>query len=95
MDNAAAELGYAFDGAQWIVNLVINGSYTVIDRVRFHPRVAVYLDGIQHEIREAADPQDMLQQLDLENQGWIVVRVKDADIKRDPIGEARKVMYAF
>lgn len=93
-DNAAKMLGWEFDAAQWVVDTVINGSYTVIDRVLFHPRTAVYLDGIQHQIREAADPQDMLQKLDLESQGWIVIRITEVEMRRDPLGSIQQVLYA-
>jgi very-short-patch-repair endonuclease len=95
MDNAAAELGYEFDGAQWIVQLGMTGSYTVIDRVRFHPRVAVYIDGIQHDIRIDAEAQDFLQKLALESEGWKVIRVHWKDIQRDPISAARSVLYVI
>jgi very-short-patch-repair endonuclease len=95
MDNAAKRLGYEFDGAQWVVNLPMTGSYTVIDRVRFRPRVAVYIDGIQHDIRIDAEAQDFLQKLDLEHQGWKVIRVHWKDIMRDPIGAARSVMFVY
>jgi hypothetical protein len=94
-DNAAARLGWEFDAAQWTVDTAINGSYTVIDRVLFHPRTAVYLDGPQHQIREAADPKDMLQKIDLESQGWIVVRITETEMQRDPLGSIQKVLYAL
>jgi very-short-patch-repair endonuclease len=93
MDNAAKRLGYEFEAAQWVVNLPMSGSYTVIDRVRFNPRVAVYIDGIQHDIRIDAEAQDFIQKIALEHLGWKVIRVHWKDIKRDPIGAARSVLY--
>jgi very-short-patch-repair endonuclease len=93
MDQAAALLGYEFEAAQYVVNLPMSGSYTVIDRVRFNPRVAVYIDGIQHDIRIDAEAQDFIQKLALEDLGWKVIRVHWKDIKRDPIGAARSVLY--
>jgi very-short-patch-repair endonuclease len=93
MDNAAALLGYEFDAAQYVVNLPMSGSYTVIDRVRFNPRVAVYIDGIQHDIRIDAEAKDFIQKIALEHLGWKVIRVHWKDIKRDPIGAARSVLY--
>ena len=95
VDNAAAELGYEFDGAQWYVQLPMSGSYTVIDRVRFHPLVAVYIDGIQHDLRSDAEAQDFIQKLGLEAEGWKVIRLHWKDIQRDPIGAARSVLYVF
>jgi very-short-patch-repair endonuclease len=93
MDNAAKRLGYEFDDAQVPVQLTMSGSYTVIDRVRYRPRVAFYIDGIQHDIRTDAESKDWIQKLDLEQQGWKVIRVHWTDIKRDPIGAARSVLY--
>jgi very-short-patch-repair endonuclease len=93
MDQAAALLGYEFEAAQWVVNLPMSGSYTVIDRVRFNPRVAVYIDGIQHDIRIDAEAKDFIQKIALEHLGWKVIRVHWKDIKRDPIGAARSVLY--
>jgi very-short-patch-repair endonuclease len=93
MDNAAKRLGYEFEAAQWVVNLPMSGSYTVIDRVRFNPRVAVYIDGIQHDIRIDAEAKDFIQKIALEHLGWKVIRVHWKDIKRDPIGAARSVLY--
>jgi very-short-patch-repair endonuclease len=93
MDNAAKRLGYEFEAAQYVVNLPMSGSYTVIDRVRFNPRVAVYIDGIQHDIRIDAEAKDFIQKIALEHLGWKVIRVHWKDIKRDPIGAARSVLY--
>jgi very-short-patch-repair endonuclease len=93
MDNAAKRLGYEFEAAQWVVNLPMSGSYTVIDRVRFNPRVAVYIDGIQHDIRIDAEAKDFIQKIALEHLGWKVIRVHWKDIRRDPIGAARSVLY--
>jgi very-short-patch-repair endonuclease len=93
MDNAAKRLGYEFDDAQVPVSLPMTGSYTVIDRVRYKPRVAVYIDGIQHDLRGDAEAQDFLQKIALEGEGWKVIRVHWKDIKRDPIGAARSVLY--
>jgi very-short-patch-repair endonuclease len=93
MDNAAELLGYEFDAAQVPVQLPMTGSYTVIDRVRYKPRVAVYIDGIQHDIRIDAESKDFLQKLDLEQQGWKVIRLHWKDIKRDPMSAARSVLY--
>ena len=95
IDNAAARLGYSFDAAQWVVNLTINGSYTVIDRVLFRPRTAVYIDGIEHDIRESADPKDLLQDMELRSEKWLVIRLNWKDIQRDPIGAARSVLFAI
>ena len=95
VDNAAAMVGYEFDAAQWNVDLPMSGSYTVIDRVRFSPRVAVYIDGIQHDIRVDAEAKDFLQKLDLEHQGWKVIRLNWKDIVRDPLGAARSVLYVI
>lgn len=93
VDNAAAMVGYEFDAAQWVVQLPMTGSYTVIDRVRFSPRVAVYIDGPQHDFRISAEAQDFLQKLDLEQQGWKVIRLNWKDIVRDPLSAARSVLY--
>jgi very-short-patch-repair endonuclease len=93
MDNAAKRLGYEFEAAQYVVNLPMSGSYTVIDRVRFNPRVAVYIDGIQHDIRIDAEAKDFIQKIALEHLGWKVIRVHWKDIRRDPIGAARSVLY--
>jgi very-short-patch-repair endonuclease len=95
VDNAAARLGFEFDQDQWIVQLPMTGSYTVIDRVRFHPRVAVYIDGIQHDLRADAEAQDFLQKLALEHLGWKVIRLNWKDLKRDPIGTVRGVLYVI
>lgn len=95
IDNAAAELGYAFDGAQWYVQLPMSGSYTIIDRVRFRPLVAVYIDGIQHDLRADAEAQDFIQKIALEAEGWKVIRLHWRDIQRDPIGAARSVLYVL
>lgn len=93
MDNAAAELGFAYDAAQFVVQLPMSGSYTVIDRVNFKPLVAIYLDGIQHDIRPDAEAQDFIQKIALEGEGWKVLRLNWRDIKRDPIGAARSTLY--
>lgn len=93
MDNAAKRLGYEFDDAQVPVNLPMSGSYTVIDRVRYRPRTAVYIDGIQHDLRADAEAQDFIQKIALEGEGWKVIRVHWKDIMRDPIGAARSVLY--
>ena len=95
VDNAAAMVGYEFDGAQWNVQLPMSGSYTVIDRVRFRPRVAVYIDGPQHDFRIDAEAQDFIQKLDLEHQGWKVIRLNWKDVQRDPLGAARSVLYVI
>jgi very-short-patch-repair endonuclease len=95
VDNAAARLGFEFDQDQWIVQLPMTGSYTVIDRVRFNPRVAVYIDGIQHDLRADAEAQDFLQKLALEHLGWKVIRLNWKDIMRDPIGTVRGVLYVI
>ncbi len=94
-DNAAARLGFSFDAAQWVVPLTINGNYTVIDRVLWHPRTAVYMDGPQHQIRETADPKDMLQDMELRSEKWLVVRITLTEMMRDPIGSIRRVLYAI
>lgn len=93
IDNAAARLGYEFDNAQWVQQLPINGSYTIIDRVRYTPKVAVYIDGPQHDLRTDAEAQDWIQKLGLEDLGWAVLRLNWKDIMRDPISEARKVLF--
>jgi very-short-patch-repair endonuclease len=55
----------------------------------------VYIDGIQHDIRIDAEAQDFIQKLDLEHQGWKVIRVHWKDIMRDPLGAARSVLFVI
>lgn len=92
-DNAAAELGFQFDKAQVYVALVMNGSYTVVDRF-LAPNTMIYLDGIQHDLRLDAVQQDFIQKVALESLGYKVVRLKDKDLKRDPLGTVRGILYA-
>lgn len=94
-DGAAHKLGFAFDAAQYAVQLQTNGSYTVIDRVLFHPPTAVYLDGIQHDIREDAAAKDLVQKNELQSMGWTVVRISYLDILADPLQAVRRVLYGF
>jgi len=94
-DGAAHRLGFHFDAAQYYIPLMAFGPYTIVDRVIFHPPTAVYLDGIQHDIREDNKQKDLLQKNELESMNWIVVRLKWDRMLRDPLGEIRKVLYGL
>jgi len=95
-DNAAALLGFAFDAAQVKIDLTISGTYTVVDRMLFQPTpgVLLYMDGIQHDLRLNAAQQDFIQALELREMGYKVLRIKQADMERDPLYEIRKVLFA-
>jgi hypothetical protein len=94
-DGAAHKLGFRFDAAQYVVQLMSNGSYTVIDRVIFNPLTAVYLDGIQHFLRDYSEQKDLIQDNELKSLGWIVVRIKYTEILTDPIAAIRRVRYGY
>lgn len=95
-DNAAAMLGFEFDAAQWVINLTISGTYTVVDRILFQPTpgILLYMDGIQHDLRLNAEQTDFLQTLELREMGYKVLRIKQKDMEADPLYEIRKVLFA-
>lgn len=93
VDNAAARLGFEFDAAQVTVPLLSTGYYTVIDRVMYSPLKAVYVDGPQHDLRLDRAQTDLLQDNELRDNGWMVIRLKYLDLTRDPIGTVRQVLY--
>jgi very-short-patch-repair endonuclease len=83
--NAAKRLGFRFDAEQWLVQLVVNGSYTVIDFVTFNPKRAVYPQGWQHYERLESYQKDVLQDMELRDNGWFVFRPSYLEIYRDPM----------
>ncbi len=94
-DNVAAdELGFEFDYAQIPFQLTMNGSYTIVDRVMSKAKTLVYLDGIVHFIRPDSAAQDLIQKIELESMGYLVVRLSYLDLMRDPVGTVRQVLYA-
>ena len=95
VDNAAQMLGFHFDAAQQVVHLTSTGYYTVIDRVIYNPPTAVYIDGIQHELRLENEQTDTLQTYELRDLGWRVFRLKYQDLLTDPLNTVRQVLYGF
>lgn len=92
-DNGAAEIGFEFTYAQFVVQLPMYGSYTVVDRW-LRPNTLVYCDGFQHFARLEAEQQDAIQGIALRSMGYRVIRLSYIDLMRDPIGTIRGVLYA-
>lgn len=92
---AAAELNFQFDAEQFVVPLLVNGSYTRIDFVTFSPLRAVYPQGKQHYLRLDAFQQDMLQDLELRSNGWMVFRHSYRRIYADPLQVMREIILGI
>jgi very-short-patch-repair endonuclease len=90
--NAAKMQGFRFDAEQWVVQLVANGSYTVIDFVTFNPKRAVYPQGWQHYARLDSYQKDMIQDMELRDMGWLVFRPSYLEIYADPLAVINKII---
>jgi very-short-patch-repair endonuclease len=85
-DGAAHVRRHRFDAAQYYHPISLDQSYTLIDRMVFHPLQAVYLDGPQHRMRPDNAAKDILQEIQLIHDGFKVVRITDTEFMNDPVG---------
>ncbi len=90
---AARELGITFDRAQVTVHLPWGG-HTRIDFVIYHPLTAVYVDGIQHELRPETEWRDKVIRQQLRSMGWRVAAIGWREIMNDPKQAVIKVLFA-
>jgi len=94
VDAVARRMGIAFDAYQYTVHLTTLTA-TRIDMVILYPkRIAVFADGIMHEIRPDTAQQDAVRRAELEAMGWGVIAIKESDFIRDPEGEVGKILNA-
>lgn len=90
---AAREAGIVFDAAQVTIHLPWGG-YTRIDFVIASPLTAIYVDGIQHELRPETAWRDKVIRQQLRSMGWRVAALSWRDIMQDPIAAVRQIVYA-
>ncbi len=94
VDGAAAKIGIFFDEAQYVVWFDFGYEKTIIDRVILNPLTAIFIDGIQHDMRPETAQGDVVKREALRSMGWLVVVLNWKDLLIDPINTVRRVMYA-
>lgn len=86
VEAAANERNIYFDDRQFYLDLGTGAEYTILDFVIFSPPTAIYVDGIQHEIRPDVKARDQQHDFWLESMGWNVIHLKQDKILADPLG---------
>jgi very-short-patch-repair endonuclease len=93
VDGAAKSIGIRFDYYQYYVPLTSLES-TIIDFVLFYPKkIAVFADGIQHELRPDTAQDDIVRRNELESDGWVVVAITERDFLINPIGQVSQILF--
>lgn len=93
-DGAAHAAGFRFDAAQVWIPLDYGGDSTVIDRVIYDPPIAVFLDGMVHDLRPATALGDRAKRGELRSKGWQVAELNWKDMLNDPIRTISSIWYA-
>lgn len=95
VDGAAAQIGLRFDAAQFTIWLSFGYEKTVADRMIYNPLTAVFIDGVQHDMRPETKQGDAVKREALRGMGYRVAELNWKDLLIDPIGTVRKVLYAI
>jgi hypothetical protein len=95
VDGAAAQIGIHFDAAQFTIYLGFGNERTVVDRMIYNPLTAVFIDGIQHDMRPETKQGDQVKREALRGMGYRVAVLNWKDLLVDPIGTVRTVQYAI
>ncbi len=90
---AASELNIRFDEAQKY--LPVSGSYerTIADFWCNSPPQAIFVDGIQHELRDDLKQADLIKRNQLRSMGIIVTVLSWRGLIENPRQEVAKILY--
>ena len=89
----AALMGILFDAAQYPIYLGGGFEKTVPDFMIFDPPTAIFVDGIQHELRPDTAQADLIKRQELETMGFKVIVLNWRGLIENAYAEVSKILY--